>query len=471
MMVSVKETPRGKDDMKIIIIGAGEVGYNLAKKLSKEGHDVVVVDHDDERIRQIEETLDVEALLGKGSSPRTLKEAGMEEAELVIAVTDSDEINMVACLIAGTQSKIPKRIARIRNVEYTRETRIFDEQHLDIDLCINPEMETAKTIVRLIENPGSADFAEFAEGRVELIGVKVDEDCYVTGKKLKELQEVRTQFPDLKVLVVAILRDDQLIVPHGEETIFVGDILYTVVDQHSTRDALAYLRKREEPVKRVFIADGSPIGFEVARQLQGSGIAVRVVERDANKCQRLAESLDKVLILQGEMTDQAILREEGIAESDFFVSASDDEDANILASLLAKRLGAKKTITLVRHLHYLKVLPTIGVDAVVSPRLSAIGRIMHYIRKGKVLSVATLREEDAEVIETVALETSDIVNRPIRGLKFPKGAIIGAIVRGENVIIPGGDDIILPDDRVVIFALQSAIPKVEKKLMVKLEYF
>jgi len=457
--------------MNIIIIGAGEVGYNLAKKLSREGHDVVVVDHDPEKIREIDETLDVKSLLGKGSSPGILKQAGMEDAELVIAVTDSDEINMVACLIAGTQSKIPKRIARIRNLEYTRETRIFDEQHLDIDLCINPEMETARTIVRLIENPGSADFAEFADGRVELLGVKIEEDSYVKGKKLRELQEVRSRFPDLKVLIVAISRDDQIIIPHGDETIFVGDILYAVVDRHSISSVLAYLRKEEVPVRRVLIAGGSSIGFEVARQLQDRGIVVRVIEADAGRCERMAESLEKVLILQGEVTDQGLLKEEGIAEADFFISVSDDEDANILASLLAKRLGVKKTITLVRHLHYLSVLPAIGIDAVVSPRLSAIGRIMHYIRKGKVLSVATLKEEDAEVIETVALETSDIVNRPIKTLKFPKGALIGAVVRGGDVIIPGGDDVILPDDRVVIFALQSAIPKVEKTLMVKLEYF
>lgn len=457
--------------MKIIIIGAGEVGYNLAGKLSKEGHDVVVVDHDPEKIRHVDETLDVKALLGKGSSPGILKEAGMEEAELVIAVTDSDEINMVACLIAGTQSKIPKRIARIRNLEYTHESRIFDEQHLDIDLCINPEMETAKTIVRLIENPGSADFAEFAEGRVELIGVKIEEDSYVTGKKLRELKEVRSLFPDLKVLIVAISREEQIIIPHGDETIFAGDILYAVVDRHSVTNVLAYLRKKEEPVRRVFIAGGTPIGFEVARQLQEGEVSVRLVEPDATRCQGMAETLEKVLILHGEMTDQSLLREEHIEDADFFVSTSNDEDANILASLLAKRLGAKKTITLVRQLHYLSVLPAIGIDAVVSPRLSAIGRIMHYIRKGKILSVATLKEEAAEVIETVALETSDIVNRPIRELKFPKGAIIGAVVRGEEVIIPGGDDVILPDDRVVIFALQSAISKVEKTLMVKLEYF
>lgn len=457
--------------MKIIIIGAGEVGYNLAGKLSKEGHDVVVVDHDPEKIRHVDETLDVKALLGKGSSPGILKEAGMEEAELVIAVTDSDEINMVACLIAGTQSKIPKRIARIRNLEYTHESRIFDEQHLDIDLCINPEMETAKTIVRLIENPGSADFAEFAEGRVELIGVKIEEDSYVTGKKLRELKEVRSLFPDLKVLIVAISREEQIIIPHGDETIFAGDILYAVVDRYSVTNVLAYLRKKEEPVRRVFIAGGTPIGFEVARQLQEGEVTVRLVEPDASRCQGMAETLEKVLILHGEMTDQSLLREEHIEDADFFISTSNDEDANILASLLAKRLGAKKTITLVRHLHYLSVLPAIGIDAVVSPRLSAIGRIMHYIRKGKILSVATLKEEAAEVIETVALETSDIVNRPIRELKFPKGAIIGAVVRGEEVIIPGGDDVILPDDRVVIFALQSAISKVEKTLMVKLEYF
>jgi trk system potassium uptake protein TrkA len=460
-----------KEDMNIIIIGAGEVGYNLAKKLSKEGHDVVVVDHDAERMRQIDESLDVKALLGEGSSPAILKQAGMEEAEMVIAVTDSDEINMVACLIAGTQSKIPKRIARIRNLEYTRETKIFDEQHLDIDLCINPELETAKTIVRLVEHPGSADFAEFAEGRVELIGVKIDDDSYVMGKKLKELQEARAQFPDLKVLIVAISRDDRIIIPHGDETVFAGDILYAVVDRQSVKDVLSYLRKEEEPVKRIIIGSGSAIGFEVARQLEDKGIAVRVMEKDVDRCQQLAENLKKTLVLRGEMTDQSLLKEEGIEETDFFISVSDDEDANILASLLAKRLGAKKTVTLVRHLHYLSVLPTIGIDAVVSPRLSAIGRIMHYIRKGKVLSVTTLREEDAEVIETVALETSDIVNRPIRELKFPKGALIGAVVRNGDVIIPGGNDVILPEDRVVIFALQSSIPKVEKALMVKLEYF
>ncbi len=454
-----------------MIIGAGEVGYNLAMKLSKEGHDVVVIDHDPEKVRHIDETLDVKSLLGKGSSPGVLKEAGIEEAEMVIAVTDSDEINMVVCLIAGTQSKIPKRIARIRNLEYTRETQIFDEQHLDIDLCINPEMETAKTIVRLIENPGSADFAEFADGKVELLGVKIEEDSYVVGKKLRELREVRDLFPDLKVLIVAISRDDRIVIPHGDETIFAGDILYAVVDRHSIRNVLVYLRKKEEPVKRVFIAGGSHIAFEVARQLQDSGITVRMIEKDSTRCERMAESLEKVLVLQGEITDQRLLREEGIEDADFFVSASDDEDANILASLLAKRLGARKTITFVRHLHYLPVLPTIGIDAVVSPRLSAIGRIMHYIRRGKILSVATLKEEDAEVIETVALDTSDIVNRPIKELKFPKGAIIGAVVRGGEVIIPGGNDIILPDDRVVIFALQSAIPKVEKTLMVKLEYF
>jgi trk system potassium uptake protein TrkA len=457
--------------MKIIIIGAGEVGYNLAMKLSKEGHDVVVVDHDPEKVRHIDETLDVKVLLGKGSSPGILKEAGIGEAEMVIAVTDSDEINMVACLIAGTQSKIPKRIARIRNLEYTEESQIFDEQHLDIDLCINPEMETAKTILRLLEYPGSADFAEFAEGKVELIGVKIEEDSYVVGKSLKELREVRDLFPDLKVLIVAISRNDRILIPNGEETIFMGDILYAVLDRHSIRNVLAYLRKEEEPVKRVFIGGGSHIAFEVARQLQDRGITVRIIEKDPARCQRMAESLEKALILQGEITDQRLLKEEAIEECDFFVSASDDEDANILASLLAKRLGARKTITLVRHLHYLPVLPTIGIDAVVSPRLSAIGRIMHYIRKGKTLSVATLKEEDAEVIETVALDTSDIVNRPIKELKFPKGALIGAVVRGDDVIIPGGNDVILPNDRVVIFALQSAIPKVEKTLMVKLEYF
>jgi len=458
--------------MKVIIVGVGEVGYHLAKNLSNEAKDVIIIDHDEEKISLVEETLDVQAFLGNGSSPAVLKEAGIEDADILVAVTDSDEVNMIACLIASSQTIIPKRIARIRNVEYIKNSKILSKDYLDLDLAINPEEEVVKNIIRLIEYPGAVDFVEFAHGQVLLIGLKLDEISYGVGKAVKDLSELRNYLKNNnKVLIVAISRDNRIIIPKGDTIIKKGDILYVMMEAGIAKDIISFFTKREERVKRVIVAGDSNISSFLANELDSMPIQSKLLCPNPDRCAKCSEVLDKVLVIQGDITDSAIMRDENIQDVDLFIAVSENESNNILSSLLAKRMGAKKVIALVNRIYYIPLVTTLGVDIAVSPHLAAISSILHFIRRGKVLSVAALKEGEAEVIETVALETSDIVNKPIKDIKFPKDAIIGAVVRGDDVIIPDGNDLIFPDDRVVIFAKKSAISNVEKKLMVKLEYF
>ncbi|UCD84447.1 MAG: Trk system potassium transporter TrkA [Deltaproteobacteria bacterium] len=454
--------------MKVIIIGAGEIGFNIARKLSSENKDVILIDSSEEKIRRAQECLDVQCILGRGSRPGILKEAGIDTAEIVIAVTNSDEVNMIACLIAGSQSKVPVKIARIRDPDYTGNNTILGKEHLGIDLVINPEREAADKILRLLEVPGATEIVEFAEGKVKLVEFLVEPGSYVAGKRLKELDETH---PNQRVLIASISRGNKLIIPKGEDAIQVGDLVSVVTVKNAVSEVQEVLGKKNGRTKTVMISGVGFVGLYLAQKLEERGLSVKVIENDAVKCSELAEKLNRTIVLQGDSSDQSLLLEENINEVDAFLAVSQDEEANILSSLLAKRLGAKRVYALVNKSSYMPVVTTIGVDVMVSPRLAAVGRILQFVRRGRVLSVAQLDGEEAEAIEFVALETSDIVNKPLKNLRFPKGAIVGAVVRGEEIIIPRGNDSILPDDRVIIFALGKAIPKVEKALTVKLEYF
>lgn len=454
--------------MKIIIIGAGEIGLNIARKLSSENKDVILIDSSEERIKMAQECLDVQCILGKGSKPGILKEAGIDTAEIVIAVTDSDEVNMIACLIASSQSKVPVKIARIRDPDYSGNATILDREHLGIDLIINPEREAADKILRLLKVPGATEIVEFAEGKVKLIEFLVESGSYMAGKRLRDMKDLH---PDHRVLIASISRGNRLIVPKGKDVVQVGDLISLVTADSTFSGVLEILGRKDGRVKTVMISGGNFVGLYLAQRLEKSGLNVKIIEDDASRCSELAEKLDKTIVLQGDSSDQALLLDENIAEVDAFLAVSKDEEANILSSLLAKRLGAKRVYSLVNKSSYMPVVITIGVDVMVSPRLAAVSRILQFVRRGKVLSVAQLDGEGAEAIEFVALETSEIVNKPLNTIRFPKGAIVGAVVRGEEVIIPRGNDLILPEDRVIIFALERAIPKVEKALMVKLEYF
>jgi trk system potassium uptake protein TrkA len=387
---------------------------------------------------------------------------------MIIAVTNSDEVNMISCLVASAQSKVPIKIARIRNPEYAQNSGILGEKHLNIDLTINPEMEMVKTIFRLVEIPDATDIVEFAEGRVRITGIKVDPQSYVIGKKLKDLSKENQQHD---IIVAAIFRNDKVIVPRGDDIIQENDLVYAVTDAKKIIPITSYFKEKEQKAQRVMIIGGGDIAVELAQLFEKKGIKTKIIEHNEQRCSEIAEKLDKTIVLRGNGTDQGLLEEENIKDIDILIAVSEDEQTNILVSLLAKRLGAKKVISLINHLTYTSLVSNIGVDVVVSPHLAAISRILQFIRKGKVLSVASFYKENAEAIEIIALETSDIVNKPLRHIKFPRGAIIGAVVREKEIIIPTGDTIILPDDRVIIFTLTSVIPSVEKSLMVKMEYW
>jgi trk system potassium uptake protein TrkA len=454
--------------MNFIIIGAGEVGYHLASRLSQEKMDVVIIEKDEEKVKRVIDTLDVQTIHGSGSSIETLKQAGIEDADMIIAVTNSDEVNMISCLVASAQSKVPIKIARIRNPEYSQNSGILGEKHLNIDLTINPEMEMVKTISRLVEIPDATDIVEFAEGRVRITGIKVDPQSYVIGKKLKDLSKENLQHD---IIVAAIFRNDKVIVPRGDDIIQENDLVYAVTDAKKIIPITNYFKEKEHKAQRVMILGGGHIGVELAQIFEKKGIKTKIIEPNEQRCSDIAEKLDKTIVLRGSGTDQGLLEEENIKDIDILIAVSEDEQTNIMVSLLAKRLGAKKVISLINHLTYTSLVSNIGVDVVISPHLAAVSRILQFIRKGKVLSVASFYKENAEAIEIIAMETSDIVNKPLRNIKFPRGAIIGAVVRGKEIIIPTGDTIILPDDRVIIFTLTSVIPSVEKSLMVKMEYW
>ncbi len=454
--------------MKVVIVGAGEVGYNIASRLALENKNVIVVDSDADAVKRVSENIDVQSLIGSGSSPAVLKEAGIKEAEILLAVTDSDEINLVACLVADIISPATIKLARVRNGDFDSYHDNFRGKSPHIDRIINPEIEVIKTIERLMSVPGAVDVGEFADGRVKFVGIRIDKDARLAGASLSDLPSI---IGKQRTLIAAIVREEQLIIPGGSDRLMAGDLVYFISEKDKLADTLEAFDKRTQPLQRVFIVGGGRIGFRLAKLLEEKSVHTKIIEKDPDRCRELAEHLNKVIVLHGDGSDQNLLIEENIQDMDVVVTLTHDEETNILVSLLAKRLGAKNTITRISKFSYFPLMSTIGIEQVVSPRLSAINTILQHIRRGKVLSAISIKGEQAEVLEAIALETSDIVGKPLMKVSFPKGAILIGIIRGEEIIIPSGKSVIEPDDRVIIFAKKQAISKIEKILTVKLEFF
>ena len=454
--------------MKIIIVGAGEVGFHIAGRLSLENKDVVVIDSDVDAIRRVSESIDVQVINGSGSSPKILETAGIKEAEILLAVTNSDETNLIACLMADLISPSTKKLARIRNADYDAYHDTFRSHAPRIDTIINPEIEVIKAIDRFMSVPGAVDVGEFENGKVKFVGIKLDSDTCFADVSLSDLpQRLGKQAP----LIAAIVRDEELIIPRGDDRLKPGDVIYFIIEATRLNPTLEIFEQDLKPVRRALIIGGGRIGFRLAKLFEEKSISAKLIEKNPERCNRLAQTLDKVVVLHGDGTDQTILEEEGVREMDVVITLTDDEQTNVLASLLAKRLGVQQTITRINSFRYFPLMSSIGIEQVVSPRLSAINSILHHIRRGKVLSAIAIKGEQAEVIEAVALETSDIVERPLRKIALPKGVLVTVIIRGEQVIIPGGETVIKPGDRVIIFGTRQAVPKIEKILAVKLEYF
>lgn len=452
--------------MKINIVGAGEVGFHIAQRLSEESHDVVLIDKDPEKIQRISEHLDVQAYLGSGTSPQVLKDSGIIEADMLIAATDSDEVNLIACLLARNLNHYMLKVARVKNQEYLAEKELFSEDGLGIDHIINPQSAMVESILSLMRVPGAADVIDFVGGRVKLIAFKVPKDSPFTGRQLISFKELEG-----RLLVGAIVKGNHVVIPRGQDRIEAEDLVYVVVRNDELESVLQRFDIKEESLRRVIIVGAGQTGTALASALDLTSISAKIIDKDTENCASLAEKLKRVIVINGDGTDKDLLQEENIGGADFMVAITGDEESNILMSILGKGLGARKTITRVSKLSYIPLISAIGIDTVVSPRLSAVRAILQYIRRGKIISVAPLKGEHAEAIEAEALETSDIVNVPLSKVKFPKGAIVGAIVRGDEIIIPRGESIIVPKDRLIIFSLQEVIPKLEKLLTVKLEYF
>lgn len=454
--------------MKVIIVGAGEVGFHIASHLAQENKDVVVIDKNPDAIRRVSDNIDAQVVNGSGSSPVILQEAGIKAAEILLAVTNSDETNLMACLIANLISPTTKKLCRIRHADYDTFHEIFREQAPHIDTIINPEIEVVKTIERLINVPGAVEVEEFADGRVKFVGVYLDKSARLNGVCLSDIfAKTGKQSP----LISAVVRDEELIIPRGNHILRAGDLIYFISEQEKLMESLSIFDKHADPVNKVLIIGGGRIGFRLASLLDKKSIYTKIIEKNPDRCTKIAEKLNKVIVLHGDGSDQDLLRTENIQDIGMVVTLTNDEETNIITSLLAKRMGVSRTITKISKFGYFSLMSMIGIELVVSPRLSAVNTILQHIRKGRVLSTKAIKGEQAEVMEAVALETSDIVGKPIKNISIPKGALVTCIIRNNTVIIPTGSSVIEPNDRIIIFAKKQAIQKIEKILAVKLRYF
>jgi trk system potassium uptake protein TrkA len=442
--------------MRVIIVGAGEVGYQIAKFLSLESLDVVVIDKDRNKTSRISEEIDIAVIDGEGGSPSSLREAEADRADILLAVTDQDETNMIACLLAKAMFGIPRKIARIRNPDY------FSNEHLlrtlDIDPAINPELEIASAIIRILEAPFASEIEEFEGGLVKVIGFKIPETSPLIGKPLKKFGTDTGR----KFLIGLIVRDEKTFIPSGDDTIKLGDIIYVPVRHGELFETTALLGIMMSPVKRIMILGGGRTGYYIASRIEGK-YDVKIIERNEERCKFLSKNLGRALVLHADGTEQKVLLEENIRDMDVFVSVSNNDELNIMVSLLAKKLGVKKTVTLVNKTDYIPLAHGLGIQSVLSPRLITASTILRYVRRGDILSLTAIADAKAEILEGRIGGTSPLIGKALQKVQ-PKDSIIGAIIRGDQVIIPSGQDVFQEEDKLVIFTLRESIKRVEKML-------
>lgn len=448
--------------MKIIILGAGEVGGNLAQNLTLESGDITVVDTDGDRLRELQDRVDIRTVRGLASHPDILKQAGAEDADMLIAVTNSDEVNMVACQVAYTVFNTPTKIARIRSFAYIRDSGIYSNKDMPVDVIVNPEQIVTHDIARLIDNPGALQVMDFADGQVQLVGIK----AYYGGPLVdQELRYLRQHMPMIDTRVAAIFRKNRPIIPQGNTVIEADDEVFFIATSRDIRNVMSELRRAEKPNKRIVVAGGGHIGQQLADTIENR-YGVRIIERDRQRCYELSETLNRTIVLNGDASDRELLLEENIEETDVFCAVTNEDEANIMSSMLAKSLGARKVITLINNPAYVDLIEGGNIDIVINPQQATLGSILAHIRQGDVAKVHSLRRGAAEAIEAIAhgdASSSKVVGRRIEEIELPAGANIGAIVRGEEVIIAHDDVIVEADDHVVLFLVdKQRIREVEK---------
>jgi trk system potassium uptake protein TrkA len=437
--------------MKILILGAGQVGRTAAFHLSREpANEVTVVDNNEDILRDLQDRLDIRAVAGYASYPAVLEAAGIADTDVLVALTSSDEVNIVACEIAHALYRTPTKIARVRAPEYTTRAQLFTEGALAVDVWISPEQLVTEYIARLLSYPGALQVVDFADGRVQLVGVRARRDGLLVGRELKTLRE---HLPDTETRVAAIYRNDRLVRPTGDTVIEENDEIFFVAASDDLRRVMAELRRSEDPVRRLVIAGGGNIGFRLARTLEKSN-QVKLIERDARRARRISELLENTIVLNGDAADEELLVEENIDSADVFAALTNSEEANVLSAMLAKRLGAKRVMALINRPSYGELMEHHSIDIVISPQTITIGSLLAHVRRGDVVRVHSLRRGAAEAIEAVVhgtQERSQVVGRRLEQIKLPAGASIIAIVRGENVIMAHHDTKVETEDHVIIF--------------------
>ncbi|MBI1362835.1 MAG: Trk system potassium transporter TrkA [Proteobacteria bacterium] len=444
--------------MKAVVIGAGEVGLNIARHLVMENQDVVLVDNDPAKLAAVGEVLDVQTIEGFGSHPDVLEAAGCENAAMLIAVTHSDEVNMVACQMAYSLFNVPLKIARVRQPAYLEVTkhRLYTRDHMPVDVIISPEVEVANAIIRTMTVPGAFDAEFFGNGRVAVIGTWVTAEASLIGKPLFRMHEEKLPFT-----VAGIFRGERLIVPDGQDHLELDDEVFIICRREDTEEAMQMLGHMEGTPKDVFIIGGGGIGHHILQKMEKMGITARVLERDSERAAFLADTLHRTTVLHGDALDRKLLMEENIQDMDAVVAVTSDDATNILSSKLVSEMGVNNVITLVNQSNFISMVESLGVETVISPREITASRILQYIRRGHILSLHSIKDGKAEVIEAEATPASPIVGVPIRELSLPAGIILGAVISGSQVTIPRDGDIIHAGDRVVLFCANTHIHTVE----------
>jgi len=456
--------------VKIIILGAGQVGGSVAESLVSEQNDITVVDVDPPRLRALQDRLDLRTVTGSAAHPSVLAEAGADDADLLIAVTQSDETNLAACKIAARMFNIPRRVARVRATDFLNDERLLGAEGFEVDLSICPEQVLTEYIVKLIEFPEALQVLDFADGVVSLVAVRAYRGGPMVGHPVKE---IRSHNPSIDTRIVAIFRRNHPIVPDGETLIEVDDEVFCLAASRDIRKVMRELRRMDRPVRRIMIAGGGNIGQRLARALERD-YSVRVIEHNKRRCEMLAARVHEALVLNGDATDEELLAQEGIGDMDLFVAVTNNDENNIMSCLLAKRLGARRVVALINRRSYVDLLQSGEIDIAISPAQATIGKLLAHVRRGDVVAVHSLRRGAAEALEAVVhgdRESSKLVGKRVEDIDLPAGTTIGAVVRGDEVLMAHHDTVIEAEDHVIVFvADKKTLPRVEKLFQVGVRF-
>ncbi len=458
--------------MKVIICGAGQVGWQIARQLSNENNDVTVVDNNPALVRRAMDTLDVQGVEGFASYPDVLSLAGARDADMIIAATHSDEVNMVICQVAHSAFGVSRKIARLRAQSYLTAlySDLYRRDHMPIDVVISPEVEVAQAALRRLSSPAAFDTQDFLDGQAQLVGFQLDEDCPVLETSLKELSEL---FSTLRATVVAIRRQGKLFSTKASDQLFAEDEVYLFVQKDDFSRALEIFGKPQPKLSRVSIMGGGNVGLQVAQALEERTERVRtnIIEKNRAVAEVAADQLERTIVLNGDALDQDLLKEAGVARADAVLCVTDDDKVNMLSAVRAKQSGCTRAICLINDPSLIPIISALDIDAYINPRATTVSSILRHVRHGRVRNVYSVGESEAEVIEAQVLPSSSICGPPLRELNFPEGALIGAISKSGTYVSPKGDTILEEGDVITIFALSSDVPDVENLLQVSIEYF